>query len=170
MKIQVTQKLERWYQTRPVREQWMLAAGGMMIVIWFVWFAVINPLNQASHLTESRVASAQQALLEVRELSQQLIAARSQQPASAGSGNGGLAQWIYTTADQNGVALASVDLSADGMTANLRTEALPFRDTLEWLYAMESDSLARVDNVTLNPVPESVKQNAVVAVLSLRWR
>ena len=68
------------------------------------------------------------------------------------------------------MALASLDLSADGMSANLRTETLSLRDALEWLYDMESESLARIDNVALNPVAETDMDNAVVAALSLRWR
>ena len=150
----IGKRLQDWYQARPVREQWLLAAGMLVIVAW----------------AHSRVSAAQQSLLEVRELSQQLIAARSQQPASSGRQSGGLAQWVYRTSEQNNVALASLDLSADGMSANLRTETLSLRDALEWLYDMESESLARIDNVALNPVAETDMDNAVVAALSLRWR
>lgn len=170
MRGYIGSKLKHWYQTRPVREQWLLVVGMLAIAVWIIWFGIVNPLNQANSLAHSRVSSAQQSLLEVRELSQQLIAARSQQPSSTGQQNGGLAQWVYRTSEQNNVALASLDLSADGMSANLRTETLSLRDALEWLYDMESESLARIDNVTLNPVTEADQGNAVVAALSLRWR
>ncbi|GFZ78257.1 hypothetical protein GCM10011403_21590 [Pseudohongiella nitratireducens] len=166
----IGKRLQDWYQARPAREQWLLAAGLLVIVAWAIWFGVISPLHQANSLAHSRVSAAQQSLLEVRELSQQLIAARSQQPASSGRQSGGLAQWVYRTSEQNNVALASLDLSADGMSANLRTETLSLRDALEWLYDMESESLARIDNVALNPVAETDMDNAVVAALSLRWR
>lgn len=170
MKTRLNMKFMHWYQTRPVREQWMLAAGGVTITCWLLWFGVIQPMGQANALATSRLNGAQQALLEVRELSQQLISARAQQSTASGRNSVGLAQWIYATADQNNVTLASVDLSADGMSASLRTDALTVRDTLEWLYALESESLAQVENVILNPAVESSDQNMVVAALSLRWR
>ena len=170
MKNIIGNKMTHWYQSRPLREQWLLVAGGVALLVWIIWFGVIQPLTQANELARSRVASAQQTLLEVRELSQQLIAVRTQQPVSAGRGNGGLAQWVYATAEQNQVGLASLDLSADGMSANLRSEALSLRDALAWLYDMESENLASVDSVTLSSTTESGQENAVIAALNIRWR
>lgn len=170
MKNLFRDKLIHWYQTRPIREQWLLAVGSLAILAWLFWFGIAQPLAQENQLAQSRVASAQQTLLEVRELSQQLMAVRSEQPGSAGHRNTGLAQWVYSTAEQNQVALATLDLSADGMSASLRSEALPLQDALAWLYDMEAESLASVDNVTITPASDTGTETTVVAALNLRWR
>ena len=45
MRGYIGSKLKHWYQTRPVREQWLLVVGMLAIAVWIIWFGIVNPLN-----------------------------------------------------------------------------------------------------------------------------
>ncbi|HDZ10503.1 type II secretion system protein M [Pseudohongiella sp.] len=145
-------KVRAWLQLKTPREQLILLAGLSVVLTYLVWLLLWQPMSQARALSAQRVANAEQSLLSVRVLAQELASARAS-AASGNSGTGGnLAQSLDESASALGLRIASLEPSADNSSVAVRLNDVSMATVLAWLSDVESSGVMSIDALTLSPV------------------
>ncbi len=142
---------KNWLQQKTSREQLILIAGLGVVLIVLVWQLLWQPMLQAMTLSAQRATNAEQSLLAVRSLAQELAAARATS-ASDASGSSNLAQSLDESASALGLRIASLEPTADNSSVSLRLNDVAMTTVLAWLYDIENSGAMSIDALTLSPV------------------
>ncbi|MEX0740234.1 MAG: type II secretion system protein M [Pseudohongiella sp.] len=142
-----------WFSQKTSREQLVLLAGVGVVMLYLIWLLLWQPMLQARELSAQRVASAEQSLLVVRGLAQELADAR-ENPASGGvAGSGSLAQTLDESASALGLRIASLEPAADNSSVSVRLNDVGMAAVLAWLFEIERTGTMSIDSLTMAPVP-----------------
>lgn len=156
--------VKNWLLQKTPREQLSLLIGLAVVLLAVLWLLLWQPMVQARALSTQRVSNAEQSLLVVRSLAQELVTAR-EMSGSDGSGAGNLAQSLDESASALGLRIASLEPAADNSSVSVRLNDVSMATVLAWLYDIESSGTMSIDALTLSPV--STPGNVIV---SLRLR
>ena len=144
-------RIKSWLLQKTPREQLILLAGLAVVLMVLVWQLAWQPMLQARTLSAQRVSNAEQSLLAVRSLSQELAAARAA-TGSQTSGTGNLAQSLDESASALGLRIASLEPAADNSSVAVRLNDVGMASVLTWLNGIESSGSMSIDSLTLSPV------------------
>lgn len=144
-------KIKSWLQQKTPREQLILIAGLGMVLTYLVWLLMWQPMLQARALSAQRVTNAEQSLLAVRTLAQELAVARATS-ASGARGTGNLAQSLDESASALGLRIAALEPAADNSSVSVRLNDVSMSTMLAWLSDIESSGAMSIDSLTLSPV------------------
>lgn len=143
--------IKSWLQQKTPREQVILLAGSAVVLIYLMWLLLWQPMLQARALSVQRLASAEQSLLMVRSLAQELAGARLKS-ASGVTNNGNLAQTLDESASALGLQIAALEPAADNSSISIRLTDVSMATVLAWLLEIESGGAMGIDSMTLSPV------------------
>lgn len=144
-------KVRNWLQTKTAREQLILLSGLGVVLVYLIWVLMWQPMLQARTLSAQRAANAEQSLIAVRSLAQQLVSARMT-GASGDTGTGNLARTLDESASELGLRISSLEPSADNSSISVRLNDVGMATVLAWLYDIESNGTMSIDSLTLSPV------------------
>lgn len=144
-------KVKTWLQQKTPREQLILIAGLGMVLTYLVWLLLWQPMLQARALSAQRVINAEQSLLAVRTLAQELAVARTTS-ASGARGTGNLAQSLDESASALGLRIAALEPAADNSSVSVRLNDVSMSTVLAWLSDIESSGAMSIDSLTLSPM------------------
>ncbi len=144
-------KVRTWLQQKTPREQLIVLAGLGVVLTYLVWLLLWQPMLQARTLSAQRVANAEQSLLAVRVLAQELASARAS-AATGVSGTGNLAQSLDESASALGLRIASLEPAADNSSVAVRLNDVSMATVLAWLSDIENSGAMSIDALTLSPV------------------
>ncbi|MFC3094093.1 type II secretion system protein M [Alteromonas sediminis] len=116
------------------REQKLVVASGVAVVIALFYFIVWQPLNNAIETEQTKLKSQQSLLNWVTSRSQraQLLRASS---ATSGGFNGSLPQAVNTTTNRHNIAISRMQPQGDDLQVWIDEAA--FNDLLSWLQSLE---------------------------------
>lgn len=137
--------IKQWFLDQSPRDQMMLSAGGIAVVLYILLFMVLMPLYESLEKTEKRNLAVMAEQQRVRELASQVLA---QQKSPSGA-----------TAGQNLNALLNQSLREFGLTmenfqpsgnsARVRLGSSEFNKVLAWLHEMEVKQGVQIKDLTI---------------------
>lgn len=137
--------IKQWFLDQSPRDQMMLSAGGIAVVLYILLFMVLMPLYENLEKTEKRNLAVMAEQQRVRELASQVLA---QQKSPSGA-----------TAGQNLNALLNQSLREFGLTmenfqpsgnsARVRLGSSEFNKVLAWLHEMEVKQGVQIKDLTI---------------------
>lgn len=144
--------VRNYLATRSRREQLLLSCGGALLVLSLGYWLAWQPLMQARANSAARVQQAEQSLASVNRMAAELERVRTRPAETAGAtvGAQSLPLLINTLASDAGLAIASLEPSADNRSAGLRMDAVPMTDLLAWLQQLEAQPDVVLEQITLS--------------------
>ncbi len=143
-------KVLDWFYQRDRSEQIILALGALVLLIYVLWFMVLQPMGKArEEQRRINVATAEQ-LSRVRILAAEL---KSSEQQSSGSGRrrrggGSIAELLDQTLRQNNLSMKGFQPSSNG-EVKLRLDGVAFDNLLQWLYELESQHQVEVRELSV---------------------
>ncbi|MEJ2443440.1 MAG: type II secretion system protein M [Exilibacterium sp.] len=143
-------KVLDWFYQRDRSEQIILALGALVLLIYVLWFMVLQPMGKArEEQRRINVATAEQ-LSRVRILAAEL---KSSEQQSGGSGRrrrggGSIAELLDQTLRQNNLSMKGFQPSSNG-EVKLRLDGVAFDNLLQWLYELESQHQVEVRELSV---------------------
>ena len=128
---QLQQKITLWWQGLQQREQRLVAAATVVLVIGGVYWLLWQPLHQANERQQQKVQVAQRQLTELQQAVPQLKASGGAKAHTSGS----LSQIISNSARSAGVSVSRMQPQNDQLTLVL--DDLSFEQLLGWLHSLQ---------------------------------
>jgi len=144
-------KIKAWLYQKTPREQLVLLAGMSVILLYFIWLLLWQPMLQARELSAVRVANAEQSLFSVRSLAQDLVNVRMTSEARSMTAAGSLAQTLDELASALGLRIASLEPAADNSSVLVRLNDVSMPTLLAWLFDIESSGAMSIDSLAVSP-------------------
>jgi general secretion pathway protein M len=117
------------------REQTTMLVGGIAVLLYIFWIAVLSPLQAQRDNQVLANATTTQSLGRVQMLAAQILQARNQGAlASAGSEN--ISRLIDASLQANGLTMSGFQPGTAG-EVRVRLDRAPFESLLQWLYDVE---------------------------------
>jgi general secretion pathway protein M len=137
-------EFKQWFIDQSPRDQMMLSAGGVVVLLYILIFMVLFPLQNDLERTEKRNLVALQEQEEVRQLAGQLLARQ-------GAGQQVVAQNLTSLLNDSTreFGLIMENLQPSGNSARVRLGASSFNNVLAWLNEMESKHGLQISDVTI---------------------
>jgi general secretion pathway protein M len=137
-------EFKQWFMDQSPRDQMMLSAGGVVVLLYILIFMVLFPLQNDLERTEKRNLVALQEQEEVRQLAGQLLARQ-------GAGQQVVAQNLTSLLNDSTreFGLIMENLQPSGNSARVRLGASSFNNVLAWLNEMESKHGLQISDVTI---------------------
>ena len=135
MNAYVHKILDGFYR-RDRREQIILLVGGVCLVLYFIWFVLLQSLDQARQEQWQNNQSVSAALMRVQTMAAQLQKAAEERGGSSRKSSGSIADLVDRTVRANGLQMKGFQPGSDG-EARLRFEAVTFENLMQWLYDLE---------------------------------
>ncbi|WP_421240337.1 GspM family type II secretion system protein ExeM [Aeromonas enteropelogenes] len=123
-------KLHGWWHGITAREQRLVAAGGILLLIGLCYWSIWHPLNNRIAERERQVQNQQQTLAWLKEKGAEVIAMRGNQVVSADTG-GTLEGTVNRTAFNHKIKIAR--LQPQGSELQVWIDTVQFDDLLLWL-------------------------------------
>lgn len=139
-----------WFRSKPQREQALLVAVGLVLILYAFWFVLLQPLLQARDVSARRVLQSQESLLMVSELAAALQQARQAAP-SASDQSRNLAQWLDESSTQQGLVISALEPAADNRSVTVRMDTAAMTDVLAWLLGLERTGWIAIESVAITP-------------------
>ena len=124
------EKVHGWWHGITAREQRLVAAGGILLLIGLFYWSVWHPLNNRIAERERQVQNQQQTLTWLKEKGAEVIALRGNQTVQADTG-GTLEGTVNRTAFNHKIKLAR--LQPQGSELQVWIDTVQFDDLLLWL-------------------------------------
>jgi len=138
-----------WLQVKTLREQLVLLSGLIAVCLYLFWMLALLPLQQALRLSEQRLTSAEQSVLAVTALADELIRMRSESNDSPAVGS--LPQLLDESAGVAGLQVSALEPASDGRSVSVRLDAVAMSAVLEWLTTLELTQNVVIDSLTATP-------------------
>ena len=137
-------EFKQWFMDQSPRDQMMLSAGGVVVLLYILIFMVLLPLQNDLQRTEKRNMVALQEQEEVRQLAGQLLARQ-------GAGQEAVAQNLTSLLNDSTreFGLIMEKLQPSGNSARVRLGASSFNNVLAWLNEMENKHELQISDVTI---------------------
>lgn len=137
-------EFKQWFMDQSPRDQMMLSAGGVVVLLYILIFMVLLPLQNDLQRTEKRNMVALQEQEEVRQLAGQLLARQ-------GAGQEAVAQNLTSLLNDSTreFGLIMENLQPSGNSARVRLGASSFNNVLAWLNEMENKHGLQISDVTI---------------------
>ena len=150
--MKLPDSLTRSLHARPLREQTLLAAGGLAIVIMLVWVAVSKPVNGLRDQAGRQLEATRQVFAEVDQLASRLEAERT---SSQSSGPGGsMTELIDASLRKHGLTIQGIQPGQQGEMF-VRLAAAPTPAVWRWLHEMEAVAGVSINELTVNPTDKA---------------
>lgn len=134
--------LKQKFQGLTEREQWLVIASAVVVVIGVFYWVVWSPLNSSLETNRTAVKAKQSDLIWVRKQATKAIQLK-------GAGNqttsftGSLTQVVNQTAGRLRIAVSRMQPQGDDL--KVWVDQAPFNDVLSWLQALESRGVRIID-------------------------
>lgn len=142
-------RVRTWLQAKTLREQLVLLSGLVAVCLYLFWAMVLQPLQQSLRLSEQRVNVAEQSVLAVTALADELIRMRS--ASNDNPAVGSLPQLLDESAGVAGLQVSALEPAADGRSVSVRLDAVAMPAVLEWLTALEGTHGVAIDSLIVTP-------------------
>tara|TARA_R110002072_G_scaffold11196_1_gene50837 strand:+ start:50715 stop:51200 length:486 start_codon:yes stop_codon:yes gene_type:complete len=142
-------RVRTWLQTKTLREQLVLLSGLVAVCLYLFWAMVLQPLQQSLRLSEQRVIAAEQSVLTVTALADELIRMRSVSNDNPAAGS--LPQLLDESAGMAGLQVSALEPSSDGRSVSVQLDAVAMPAVLEWLTTLESTHGVAIDSLIVTP-------------------
>ncbi|UTA47877.1 type II secretion system protein M [Simiduia sp. 21SJ11W-1] len=146
----IEQTLAKLLYGRPLREQAMLAVGGLAVAAMLVWVAVVAPINGMRDDAVKTLARTQATFAEVDQLAAQLEATRGAASQQQSRGKTTMTELIDNSLRKHGLSIRGIQPGQQGEMF-VRLEAAPTQSVWRWLYEMEAVAGATINELTINP-------------------
>lgn len=117
------------------REQTILLVGGMLVVLYIFWLAVLSPLQTARDRQIQMNVGTTQSLGRVQLLAAQILQSRNQ-GAQNSAGGENISSLIDASLQANGLSMSGFQPGTAG-EVRVRLDRAPFESLLQWLYDVE---------------------------------
>ncbi len=142
------------------REQTILLAGAVSIVLYVLWVGVLAPLkeSQAAHQNMNTATTA--ALSRVKILAAQITQSRSDDAKAAQGDSNNISQLIDTSLRARGLSMSGFQPGTKG-EVRVRLDNVAYSPVMEWLYDIEykHDISIRDLSLTVSSAPGHVTVN-----------
>ena len=135
---------------RPLREQTLLAIGGLCIARMLLWLVIVKPIHGLRDDAAKTLLRSQQVYAEVDQLAALLEASKSAGDTSARSSNASMTEIIDVSLRKYGLSIRGIQPGQQGEVF-VRLEASPTQSVWQWLYEMEAVVGVKVNELTINP-------------------
>ncbi len=135
--------LAPWWRERTLREQWLIGAMLLVLVVVIGWLAVLRPLAAAREAAAQRLAYAESALAEVQQMAADMPAARPQGDAVP------LIELVGRHAAVAGLTIQPLESDGDGRV-RVRIAAVKALVLLRWIADLTAGDAVIIDSVSIN--------------------
>ena len=141
-------QFKQWWYQASSRDQLMLIAGAVFIVVYLLFVAVLGPVKEMRD-TEVLRNTAQRASLErVKELAAKVM---EQNSANAGGQQqSSIESIVQRSLGPNNMQVSSMDSSGNN-GLRLRFDEVPFDNALKWLHEMEVTQGLQIQDLAVSP-------------------
>ena len=146
------QLVVRW-RSLSSREQWLMAGGGISIVVWLIWQGVVAPMDEQQRQSETRLAASKAQLLLIQQQASEVLALRAGGAKENTSANRPMDQIIHQTARGFQIAIQRVQIRGEMLDIDLGD--VPFEKLLQWLVEIEQNYRIRVRDIQLEATATS---------------
>lgn len=144
------------------RDQGALLALGIALLLYGLWFGLVQPVREYALRQAGAAEGAAQTLVRVQSLASaiaQVEAPGERQPGAATN----LPALVDRTLRSNQLAMTGFQPGRDG-DVRLRLEGAAFEDLLQWLYEMEFQHQVRIAELSILPARETGRVSAQVVL------
>lgn len=154
---------EYWSGLQP-REQRVLGAGGVVLVLTLIYALIIDPIS--SELTSLRhsVATQQEELAWMRQAAAEVKSLMGSAPRTAAQSGQSAMSAIDAAARKYGLGKALKQLSPNGGKVRVRLEGAGFDAMLQWLGELSEKQGIGVDTLNMERLPDPGRVNATVVL------
>lgn len=150
--MKLPESLSQSLYARPLREQTLLSAGCLAIVIMLVWVALIKPVNGLRDKAARQLDATRQVFAEVDQLASRLEAERAGgKPSRAG---GSMTELIDASLRKHGLTIQGIQPGQQGEMF-VRLAAAPTPAVWRWLHEMEALAGVGINELTVNPTDKA---------------
>lgn len=143
------------------RERVMLAGGGVLAVLIFV-FGIVIPLDRSVTTTHRRVDSKQADLIWMRQVAPELVGSS---PPPAAASQDSLLVIVDRSARESGLGSSIAGSEPNGANAlSVRFQRAPFDTLIAWLARLAQQDGIRVDSATIDSTGAPGIVNAAVVL------
>lgn len=147
--MNLNEQLSALMYGRPLREQALLAIGGIAVALMLVWMLVVVPINNLRDDAVNTLARTQLTYAEVDKLAAQLEASRGEGRSSQRP-SGSMTELIDSSLRKQGLSIRGIQPGQQGEMF-VRLEASPTQAVWRWLYEMENVAGVTINELTINP-------------------
>jgi general secretion pathway protein M len=115
------------------REQVLILGGGILVIVYILWLAVLNPIQKKRNQLAAANISATQSLGRVEIMAAQIQQAQTQGANTSGENINGL---IDSSLRNNGLTMSGFQPGANG-EVRVRLDKAAYEPLIQWLYDME---------------------------------
>ena len=137
---------------RPLREQALLAVGGLVIVLLVAWLAVVKPVNGLRDQAARQLNATRLVYAEVDALASQLEAERAR--GGKGRPSGSMTELIDNSLRKYGLTIRGIQPGQQGEMF-VRLEAAPTQAVWRWLHEMEAVAGVGINELSVNPTDKA---------------
>lgn len=137
--------IKQWFLDQSPRDQMMLSAGGIAVVLYILLFMVLMPLYESLEKTEKRNLAVMAEQQRVRELASQVLA-QQKSPSGATAGQS-LNALLNQSLREFGLTMENFQPS--GNSARVRLGSSEFNKVLAWLHEMEVKQGVQIKDLTI---------------------
>lgn len=117
------------------REQTTLLLGGLAVLLYLLWIAVLSPLQDRREAQQATNAAATQSLGRVQLLAVRIKQARNE-GAQAGASKDNISRLIDTSLQANGLSMSGFQPGTAG-EVRVRLDRVRYSSLMQWLYDIE---------------------------------
>ncbi|TRY33275.1 type II secretion system protein GspM [Aliiglaciecola sp. M165] len=133
------------FQQLSEREKVLVIVAGIFVVVFFFYFVVWAPMNDALATQRKNIQTKQTDLVWIKQNANRAVQLRAGSGASA-SFSGSLPQAVNQTASRVNIAISR--MQPQGEELKVWVDQAPFNDVLSWLQSLEARGI-RIINVDL---------------------
>lgn len=148
--MNIMQQVTAAMYARPLREQMLLAAGSVAIVVMLIWLALVKPINGWRDSAVQTLTRTQEVYAEVNVMAAQLEAARASGNANNSSQQVSMTELIDSSLRKYRLAIRGIQPGQQGEMF-VRLEAAPTQSLWQWLYEMEAVQSVKINELTITP-------------------
>lgn len=154
---------EYWSGLQP-REQRVLGAGGVALVLILIYALIIDPVSSELTRLRGSVATQQEELTWMRQTAIEVKSLMGGTSRPAGRSGQSAMSAIDATARKYGLGKALKQLSPNGDKVRVRLEGAGFDAMLQWLGELGEKQGIGVDTLTMERLPDPGLVNATVVL------
>lgn len=136
------------------RDQWVLLLGGGCVLIYAIWFFLLEPLEEKTAVERTHTESVASALVRVQRLASRLYSAQELEQHAKQKPSISIAELVDRSLQANGLVMRGFQPSGRG-EVKLRLDNVAYSGLIQWLHELEVAQGVQVKELAMSAGSEA---------------